>query len=144
LAQQGETTLNLILSNTAFHRRTVDILASDRTLSTAVTTHREYLTNQLTAQEIFTDLLIVTHRGGGIELAKQHIPHFILSALSMPNVAGWDLIESLRVAPTTAHIPVIALAAGFHNHITKMLKPETFVRDVLTMFCTMSGKWRRR
>lgn len=82
----------------------------------------------------------------GLQLTREHHPHFILSDLSMPNVSGWDMIAELKQDPATASIPVIALtahamqgdrdkaiAAGFHNYISKPLNPETFVRDVLTM-----------
>lgn len=82
----------------------------------------------------------------GLALAQAHQPMFILSDLSMPQVSGWDIIEALQADAATASIPVIALtahamqgdrekaiAAGFHDYITKPLNPETFVRDVLMM-----------
>ncbi len=96
----------------------------------------------------FYGATVLTANNGeeGRKLAREHIPHFILSDLSMPNVSGWDMIATLKQDLATADIPVIALTAhamqgdrdkaitaGFHNYVTKPLNPETFVRDVLTM-----------
>jgi len=80
----------------------------------------------------------------GFEKAKEQRPHFIVSDLSMPELSGWQMIEKLKLELSTTEIPVIALtahamdgdrnraiAAGFHNFLTKPLEPETFVTDLL-------------
>ena len=92
------------------------------------------------------DVIMADNGQTGIELALKHYPRFIISDLSMPGTNGWAMLNILKRTPTTKDIPVIALTAhampgdraqafgaGFHNHLTKPLKPETFVRDVLNL-----------
>lgn len=82
----------------------------------------------------------------GLELARSENPRFIISDLSMPGMDGWDMIVELKKDRRTAGIPVIALtahamagdrtkaiAAGFHNYLSKPLVPETFVNDLLAL-----------
>lgn len=82
----------------------------------------------------------------GFEKAKDIVPEFIISDLSMPNVNGWDMLGLIKDYPPTSHIPVIALtahamrgdreramAAGFHNYLTKPLMPQTFINDLLVL-----------
>jgi CheY-like chemotaxis protein len=71
-------------------------------------------------------------------------PRFILSDLSMPEMDGWGLLHELKKERDTMEIPVIALtahamvgdrqraiAAGFHNYLTKPLTATTFMSDLL-------------
>ena len=89
---------------------------------------------------------VVTAADGrqGLEMARKHRPVFIISDLSMPEMSGWDMLNELKQDRTMLDIPVIALtahamegdrhkaiAAGFHNYLTKPLKPDTFIRDLL-------------
>jgi CheY-like chemotaxis protein len=80
----------------------------------------------------------------GLEVAKAERPMFIISDLSMPEMSGWQLVSELKKDRATLEIPVIALtahamagdrnraiSAGFHNYLTKPLKPETFINDLL-------------
>jgi CheY-like chemotaxis protein len=82
----------------------------------------------------------------GLEIAKHELPRFIVSDLSMPVMSGWQMLYNLQETPITAHIPVIALTAhamvgdreramevGFHNYLTKPLRPETFIDDLLAL-----------
>lgn len=79
----------------------------------------------------------------GFEVAKQIRPKFILSDLSMPVMDGWQMLNQLKRNPGTADIPVIALtahtmpgdrdkamAAGFHNHVSKPLDPPKLVQQL--------------
>ena len=92
---------------------------------------------------------VVTAVNGEDALEKlKHMPrpHFILSDLSMPTMDGWEFIQVLKRDRTTLDIPVIALtahamegdrikamAAGFHNHITKPLTPSTFISHLVVL-----------
>jgi CheY-like chemotaxis protein len=80
----------------------------------------------------------------GLDLARNLRPRFIVSDLSMPTMDGWRMLQELQQLPTTKDIPVIALtahamsgdreramAAGFHNYLTKPLTPATFLKDLL-------------
>ena len=71
-------------------------------------------------------------------------PKFIISDLSMPVMDGWAFITALKKDRALAEIPVIALtahakvgdrekaiAAGFHNYLSKPLTPTTFMQDLL-------------
>jgi two-component system, cell cycle response regulator DivK len=73
-------------------------------------------------------------------------PHFILSDLSMPVMDGWELLHRLKLDRRTLDIPVIALtahtmpgdrdraiAAGFHNHISKPLNPPKFISQLVNL-----------
>lgn len=95
---------------------------------------------------------VVTATNGkvGLQQVAEHEPDFILSDLSMPVMSGWEMLEALQKTPTSQHIPVIALtahamlgdrnkalAAGFHNYLTKPLEPETFVYDTLKLLSHM-------
>jgi CheY-like chemotaxis protein len=80
----------------------------------------------------------------GLALAKLHHPLFIIADLSMPEMDGWEMLHELKIDRTSLEIPVIALtahamqgdrsraiAAGFHNYLSKPLTPETFIQDLL-------------
>lgn len=94
------------------------------------------------------DADVITAKNGeeGVEMTRKHQPKFIISDLSMPVMSGWQMIHILKNDRTTMDIPVIALtahamtgdrqralAAGFHNYLSKPLQPETFIRDLLQL-----------
>jgi CheY-like chemotaxis protein len=82
----------------------------------------------------------------GLEVIQAHRPRFVISDLSMPEMSGWELIETLKQGDRPiAEIPVIALTAhamdydrrrainaGFQNFITKPLQPEKFIKQIVT------------
>jgi CheY-like chemotaxis protein len=95
----------------------------------------------------------------GVDLAKKIRPRFILSDLSMPGMDGWEMIEALKQNKATMETPVIALtahtmpgdreramAAGFHNHISKPLDPTKFIQQLANILvdnqdlATLMGK----
>ena len=92
----------------------------------------------------------------GVALIQQHRPHFVISDLSMPEMSGWELIETLNHGERDlAEIPVIALTAhamdhdrrkaieaGFQNFITKPLQPEKFVSQVIAILAVDSPELR--
>ncbi len=94
----------------------------------------------------FYSASVVTGINGreGIELAQKHRPRLIISDISMPVADGWELIFELKNNLATRDIPAIALtahamlgdreraiAAGFHNYITKPLTASSFIQDLL-------------
>ena len=92
------------------------------------------------------DVLIGSNGQEGLELAREFQPKFIISDLSMPVMSGWEMIHILKNDPKTKDIPVIALtahamtgdkqralAAGFHNYLSKPLQPATFIHDFLQL-----------
>ncbi len=87
-----------------------------------------------------------SHGASGLELILTVNPRFVISDLSMPDHDGWSVIEQMRRHPRMMDIPAFALtahsmrgdreraiAAGFHNYLTKPLKIETFMRDLLRL-----------
>jgi CheY-like chemotaxis protein len=81
-----------------------------------------------------------------LDAIRESPPRFVVSDLSMPKMDGWGLIFELKNDRRTEDIPVIALtahamvgdrqraiAAGFHNYLTKPLTPETFMQDLLIL-----------
>lgn len=86
----------------------------------------------------------------GFEVAKEIMPKFIISDISMPELDGWGMIELLKQESRTLHIPVIALTAhamigdrekaiskGFHNYLSKPLDPFTFLSQILILLDTV-------
>jgi CheY-like chemotaxis protein len=86
----------------------------------------------------------------GLDIARNIHPRFIICDLSMPVMDGWAMLEALKQNPSTIDIPVIALtahamvgdrekaiAAGFHNYLTKPLTPATFMNDLLHLLTTL-------
>ena len=91
---------------------------------------------------------VLTAKNGqeGLKLIAQQRPRFIICDISMPDMNGWEFIEVLKNDRTTIDIPAVALTAhammsdrekalskGFHNYLTKPLRPETFVNQLLTL-----------
>ncbi len=79
----------------------------------------------------------------GVELALTASPDLILCDLQMPVMNGYEVARYLQSAPNWHRVPLIAvtafsmlgdretaLAAGFNDHITKPITPETFVAQV--------------
>lgn len=79
----------------------------------------------------------------GLQIALQAQPDLIICDLQMPVMNGYELVRVLREQPGWRHVPLIAvtafsmagdretaLTAGFDEHITKPITPETFVRQV--------------
>jgi len=86
----------------------------------------------------------------GLEVLQTMKPHFIISDLSMPEMDGWEFIARLQKDRGLAEIPAIALtahtnsgfreraiAAGFHNYLTKPFIIETFVKDLVRLLLTV-------
>ena len=93
-------------------------------------------------------VVVLTANNGveGLEQARAYLPNFIISDLSMPEMSGWEMLKHLKEDGATQDIPVIALtahamqgdrervlAAGFNNYLSKPLRPETFVSDLLKL-----------
>jgi CheY-like chemotaxis protein len=82
----------------------------------------------------------------GLEIIRRVKPRFVISDLSMPAMDGWGFINVMKADRGLAEIPVIALtahamvgdreramAAGFHNYLTKPLTVDTFMADLLKL-----------
>ncbi|MCI0713772.1 MAG: response regulator [Chloroflexi bacterium] len=86
----------------------------------------------------------------GVEIITRTRPRFVITDLSMPELDGWGLLYELRQDTRTIDIPVFALtahamigdreramAAGFHNYLTKPLSPATFMEELLAIMETV-------
>jgi CheY-like chemotaxis protein len=82
----------------------------------------------------------------GLQVAREANPRFVISDLSMPVMDGWGFINAMKADGMLAEIPVIALtahamlgdreravAAGFHNYLTKPLTVDTFMADLVKL-----------
>jgi CheY-like chemotaxis protein len=82
----------------------------------------------------------------GLELVRRIRPRFVISDISMPEMDGWGFIHELKNDPALMDIPAIALtahamvgdreraiAAGFHNYLTKPLTADTFIYDLMKL-----------
>ena len=83
---------------------------------------------------------------GETYLVSRINPRFVISDLSMPEMDGWEFLSALKESVYTQDIPVIALtahamkgdreraiAAGFHNYLTKPLTANTFMDELLVL-----------
>ena len=81
-----------------------------------------------------------------IKVIRQVRPKFVISDMSMPMLDGWGVIHTMQRDPALKEIPAIALtahamvgdreraiAAGFHNYLTKPLTVETFIQDLVNL-----------
>src|SRR2546430_5764768 len=48
----------------------------------------------------------------GIELARREQPALVIVDLLLPDISGFEVVESLRADPRTQAVPVIALTAA--------------------------------
>ena len=92
-------------------------------------------------------IVVVADNGKeGLEKIRQHRPSFVVSDLSMPIMTGWQMVDEMKKDRSLQDIPVIALtahamsddrpkaiAAGFHNYLTKPLMPESFINSLLRL-----------
>lgn len=96
------------------------------------------------------DVYTATNGKEGIELVQNIKPRFVISDLSMPEMDGWEFVNALKSTASLQAIPVIALtahamkgdreraiAAGFHNYLTKPLTATTFMDELLTLLLDM-------
>jgi CheY-like chemotaxis protein len=57
------------------------------------------------------EVLIATDGAQGVEIAQNSMPNLILMDMSLPVMDGWEATRTLKGAPETRHIPIIALTA---------------------------------
>ena len=57
-------------------------------------------------------VLIARDGAEGVQLATSEQPDLILMDLSLPVLDGWQATRQIKAAPSTRHIPVIALTAN--------------------------------
>ncbi len=89
----------------------------------------------------------------GLEIINRTHPHLVLLDLMMPEMDGWQVFQTLRVNPETAHIPVIIVTAkaqsidkvlGIHiakvsDYITKPFGPQELLDSVHRVLAKANG-----
>ncbi|WP_394788300.1 response regulator [Rhodoferax sp.] len=76
----------------------------------------------------------------GVQIALQENPDLVLCDLQMPVLNGREVVRRLHADPQWRRVPVLAvtafsmsgdresaLAAGFDDHVSKPITPETFI-----------------
>jgi len=71
--------------------------------------NRDMLSRRLTRKGY--EVMIAVDGALGISMATSEQPDLILMDMSLPVIDGWSATQQLKAAPTTQHIPVIALTA---------------------------------
>jgi CheY-like chemotaxis protein len=87
-----------------------------------------------------------------LDILEHARPKFIISDIAMPVMDGWEFIQQVKGKRETLDIPVIALtayamlgdrekaiAAGFHNYISKPLNPATFIKELVQLLVDVPG-----
>jgi two-component system cell cycle response regulator DivK len=88
-------------------------------------------------------MLVAEEGRAGVRLALEERPDVIICDLQMPVMNGYEVVRTLRENPAWHPVPLIAvtafsmigdreaaLAAGFDEHISKPIVPETFTSQV--------------
>ncbi|MEP7286395.1 MAG: response regulator [Chloroflexota bacterium] len=101
---------------------------------------------QVILDEYGANTHVATNGEEGLTLIRNVRPKFVISDLSMPVLDGWGVINNMLKDPAIKDIPAIALtahamvgdreravAAGFHNYLTKPLTVETFIQDLVNL-----------
>ena len=55
-------------------------------------------------------LLTADTGAAGLEAAKRERPDLILLDISLPDIDGYAVLQSLRALPETSHLPVVAIS----------------------------------
>lgn len=84
--------------------------------------------------------------GTGVRLALDANPDLVICDLQTPVLNGYEVIRHLREHPLWRRVPLVAvtafsmagdresaLTAGFDEHLTKPIVPETFVEQIETL-----------
>ena len=93
----------------------------------------------------------------GVAAAMAYLPDLVLCDVNLPTINGFEVLERLRAASGTCHIPVIALTAagaendvaaakvhdrivgmGFTGYIPKPIDPKLFGQQVEAFLPTQS------
>jgi len=98
------------------------------------------LVEDLIARRNDIKMISATNGIRGVEIAKATLPDLILMDINLPGMNGIDALKVLRLNPTTAHIPIIALSAnaiprdiergmeaGFFKYLTKPILIKEFM-----------------
>jgi len=101
------------------------------------------LVEQLIARR--PDMRLITAGNGrdGIDLARGYLPDVILMDINLPGISGIEAMKIIRLDPTTARIPIVALSAnaiprdiekgleaGFFRYLTKPMKVNQFLETL--------------
>jgi PAS domain S-box-containing protein len=98
------------------------------------------LIEQIVARHPNIHLLTAVTGLSAIEIATTSLPDVILMDINLPDITGFEALKTLRLQPTTAHIPVIAISAnamprdikkgleiGFYRYLTKPINVHEFM-----------------
>ena len=101
------------------------------------------LIEQLVARRPDMRLLTAQNGKDGIMLARGYFPDVILMDINLPGISGIETMKILRLDPTTAHIPIVALSAnampsdiekgleaGFFRYLTKPIRVNEFIETL--------------
>jgi signal transduction histidine kinase/DNA-binding response OmpR family regulator len=93
------------------------------------------------------DLVTAPTAEMGIELARVRRPDVVIMDINLPGMSGTEALHTLRAAPGTKGIPVIALTAaaserdkarglqgGFYRYLTKPVRVDEFVTALEALF----------
>ena len=110
-------------------------------------------------EEILQMLDLMNFRGlaanngvAGVQLAQQHLPDIILCDIMMPEMDGYDVLQTLRRNPETARIPFIFLTAradradirrgmnlGADDYLTKPFTSDDLGEAIAARLCKQAA-----
>lgn len=87
-----------------------------------------------------------------LDAVDRETPDIVITDLQMPEIDGYELLNSLRGQPRFRSLVIVALtaysmakdkkevlAAGFNGYISKPIEPESFVRTIETFLPPAPG-----
>jgi CheY-like chemotaxis protein len=77
------------------------------------------------------NLICVKEGLSAIEAAEQEHPSLIILDVLLPNIDGWEVLQTLKRNPATHPIPVIICSALYKPEIASILGAEDFLRKPL-------------
>jgi two-component system cell cycle response regulator DivK len=57
------------------------------------------------------DVIMAVDGQQGVDMARGDQPDLVLMDMSLPVLDGWEATRSIKLAPATKHIPIIAITA---------------------------------
>jgi len=79
----------------------------------------------------------------GVDMARREQPDLVICDLQLPELDGYEVLQSLREDPTSAATIIVAVTAfsmpndkqkvitvGFNGYLSKPIDPEMFVQQI--------------
>jgi CheY-like chemotaxis protein len=92
--------------------------------------------DQVAAQKMFQrylsrtnlEVIGITDPTQGLDMARKIQPALLILDVMMPNIDGWEVLQTLQLDPETKHIPVIICSAWGEPELARSLGAVAFLK----------------